>query len=141
MHAATLARSPRLQRVLEVLRDGAEHSTQDLVLTAQVCAVNSIIAELRANGCVITCRQAPGEHGRVWLYRLSREPSSGAGLRGEEPAAGSAGTPLPARPASSSGSCPDDGSRLTPPPSSLEDAREDARTRMRPDGSRFRSGS
>ena len=115
MHAAKLAQSSRLQRVLHVLLDGREHSTQEIVLAAQVCAVNSIIAELRANGFTIHCRQAPGDHGRVWLYRLSRQPSSGAGLRGEEPAAGSAGCPLPARPASSPGSCPGDGWRLTPP--------------------------
>ena len=113
MHAAKVANSSRLQRVLDRLQDGREHSTQDLVLSCQVCAVNSIIAELRANGYIIHCRQAPGEHGRVWLYRLSREPSPGA-LRGGEPTAGSAGYPLPARPASSSGS-PGDGWRLTPP--------------------------
>ena len=104
MHAATLAKSARLQRTFDVLQDGQEHSTRDLVLAAQVCAVNSIIAELRANGYVITCRQAPGEHGRVWLYQLASSEQSSVGLRGEEPAAGSAGCPLPARPVSSPGS-------------------------------------
>ena len=71
MHAARLAHSPRLQSALAALGDGAEHSTLDLVHEAGVCAVNSVIAELRANGYAIHCRQAkaPGG-GRIWLYRL-----------------------------------------------------------------------
>lgn len=73
MHAAALD-SPRLQRVLAVLRDGEEHSTRDLVVAARVCAVNSIVAELRARGVDVTCRVAPGaDGGRVWLYRLPKE--------------------------------------------------------------------
>ena len=47
MHAARLADSPRLQRVLEVLSDGREHSTLEISQQARVCAVNSCIAELR----------------------------------------------------------------------------------------------
>ena len=90
MHAARLDRSARLQRVLAVLEDGREHTTRDLVVAARVCAVNSCIAELRANGHAIACRQAPGDEGRVWLYRLvRREPPSG-GPRGDAAAAGSA---------------------------------------------------
>ena len=103
MHAARLDTSPRLQRVLEFLSDRREHTTRDIVIGARVCAVNSCIAELRANGCGITCRQDMVEGRRYWHYRLaSREPSSG--WRGGEPAAGSAGHPLPARPASPPGS-------------------------------------
>ena len=71
MHAATLGKSPRLRRVLAVLCDGREHSTRDLVIEANVCAVNSIIAELRANGFLVTCRTVTDDHGeRRWLYRL-----------------------------------------------------------------------
>ena len=70
MHAAQVDRSPRLQRVLAVLEDGREHSTRDILATAEVCAVNSIIAEIRANSYRVTCRQVPGLYGRVWLYRL-----------------------------------------------------------------------
>lgn len=66
MHYARLARSPRQQRVLRVLSDGAEHSTRDLIVRADVCAVNSIISELRCNGIPIASRQAR----RVWFYRL-----------------------------------------------------------------------
>ena len=79
MHSAALGRSPRLQRVLAVLQDGAEHSTLDLIREAQVCAVNSCIAELRDNGCWIECRQEAGRSGeRVWLYRLVSSPQAGA---------------------------------------------------------------
>ena len=71
MHAAKLAGSRRLQRVRDLLSDGREYSTLEIALIAKVCAVNSIVAELRANGLEINCRQASGEGGgRVWLYRL-----------------------------------------------------------------------
>ena len=73
MHAASLDRSDRLQRVLALLADGRERSTLEIVEGARVCAVNSIVAELRANGCDIPCRQivGPGRQ-RLWLYRLRR---------------------------------------------------------------------
>lgn len=76
MHAASLARSPRLQRVHALLSDGKERSTRAIVIGAHVCAVNSCVAELRAepNNCVIECRQAIcGETGvRTWLYRMTK---------------------------------------------------------------------
>ena len=104
MKAAKLDSSPRLQRVLGFLWDMQEHTTRDIVAWAHVCAVNSCVAELRANGFRITCRQDMVQGQRCWIYRLaSREPSPRA-LRGDEPAAGSAGHPVPARPVSSSGS-------------------------------------
>ena len=72
MHAARLDRSPRLQRVHALLSDGLERSTLEIVEGAKVCAVNSIVAELRANGFHIECRQAsrPRTGERVWLYRM-----------------------------------------------------------------------
>ena len=72
MHAARIERSARLQRVLAVLEAGGWHSTMDIVREAGVCAVNSAIAELRANGLAIECRQSnePLFGGRAWLYRL-----------------------------------------------------------------------
>lgn len=57
MHAARLEKSERLQRVLALLEDGRWHSTLDIVIGAGVCAVNSCIAELRANGIAIACRR------------------------------------------------------------------------------------
>lgn len=65
MHAATIANSPRLQRVADLLADGLEHTTMEIIQAAQVCAVNSIIAELRANGFEILCRRVAD----VWYYR------------------------------------------------------------------------
>lgn len=71
MHCASLQRSPRLQRVLDLLLDGRERSTLEILSGAQVCAVNSCIAELRENGFLIHCDRDLGTAGeRVWLYRL-----------------------------------------------------------------------
>ena len=72
MHAARLDHSPRLQRVHALLSDGVERSTLEIVTGAQVCAVNSCVAELRANGFYIECRQTrDSETGRmIWLYRM-----------------------------------------------------------------------
>ena len=74
MHAASIARSPRLRRVADFLAGGAEHSTLEIVTGARVCAVNSCIAELRANGYNISCRQITGPDGRIWLYRMASKP-------------------------------------------------------------------
>lgn len=65
MHSAKIERSKRLQRVDELLADGQEYSTMEIVKKASVCAVNSIIAELRANGRTIACRR--NKH--IWYYR------------------------------------------------------------------------
>lgn len=70
MRAARIEHSPRLRRVAALLADGEEHSTLDIVLNARVCAVNSIVAELRVNGFVISCRQMHRDGERVWLYQL-----------------------------------------------------------------------
>ncbi len=72
MHAASLMRSKRLQRVHRVLSDGKEHSTRDLMWAADVCAVSTIVGELRENGCEIDCRQVHTESGPIWLYRMSK---------------------------------------------------------------------
>lgn len=65
MNAAHLTRSLRLQRVRNVLIDGMKHTTRDLIRKAKVCAVNSIIAELRQNGMVIDCQRV----GNRWFYQ------------------------------------------------------------------------
>ena len=71
MHAAKLADSARLQRVEELSSSGREYSTLEIAVQAEVCAVNSCIAELRANGCEIECRQSTALSGnRIWLYRM-----------------------------------------------------------------------
>jgi hypothetical protein len=68
MKSAHVETSPRLQRVLRLLRDGQEHSTRDIIVRANVCAVNSCIAELcdPKNGYDIECKRRED----VWYYRL-----------------------------------------------------------------------
>ena len=79
MHSASLESSPRLQRTLDVLLDGQERTTLEINMQAQVCAVNSCIAELRDNGFAINCRQLSFRGARVWLYRLDlSDPATAA---------------------------------------------------------------
>lgn len=69
MNAAKLEKSPRLQRVYEALQKHGPLTTMQIIQTAKVCAVNSIIAELRANQIPIDCKcLEPG----VYQYRLER---------------------------------------------------------------------
>lgn len=68
LHFAKLEKSERLQRVLKLLRDHKPHTTRDIVKKADVCAVNSIISELRANGIKISCE--PLGRGR-YQYQLN----------------------------------------------------------------------
>ena len=75
IHSARLSRSPRLRRVFSALCDGREHTTLDLIREANVCAVNSIISELRRNGLVIRCHR----EGDVWRYRMATPPEVACG--------------------------------------------------------------
>ncbi len=73
MNNAKLKTSPRLKRVAAFLSDGKEHSTMEIALSARVCAVNSIVSELRVNGLEISCRRSRGqEREPIWLYKMSR---------------------------------------------------------------------
>lgn len=74
MRHAKLDTSPRLQKVLVALQGGAELSTRDIILRTGVCAVNSCIAELRANGAEISCRQTSKGGQRIFLYTLLKSP-------------------------------------------------------------------
>jgi hypothetical protein len=67
IHARSLKTSEPLQRVDALLADCMPHSTRDIARTADVCAVNSIIAELREpkNGRRIHHFQ----EGKVHYYR------------------------------------------------------------------------
>ena len=77
MHAARLS-SPRLRRALAELRAaGGEISTWDLSRRAGICAVNSVVAELRAHGFEIACRQEVREGRRRFFYTLLKEPETG----------------------------------------------------------------
>ncbi len=65
MNAARLSNSDRLRRVARLLKSGKTFSTLQIVRLARVCAVNSIVAELRANGMSISCQR----RGDRWYYR------------------------------------------------------------------------
>lgn len=69
MNAAKLDKSERLQRVDALLSSGKQYSTLEIVQMACVCAVNSIIAELRANGRQITCKR----FGDQWYYWMGAD--------------------------------------------------------------------
>ena len=57
IHYARYEKSVRLQRMLDYLMDGQRHTTLDIILGADVCAVNSAACELRENGFDIPCDQ------------------------------------------------------------------------------------
>lgn len=66
MNAASIEKSARLGRVLDLLSQGGEFTTLDIIKQAEVCAVNSIVAELRCNGYGINCQR----RGDKWFYTL-----------------------------------------------------------------------
>jgi len=67
MHSARLEKSPRLQRVAAYLGCKGWRSTRDIMLHAEVCAVNSCVAELRQNGFDIEFAWRSG----LPMYRLN----------------------------------------------------------------------
>lgn len=73
-HACNLATSPRLQKVRDFLRERGEvgATTMEIIKNCGVCAVNSIITELRRNGLVIDAHgPALNDQGaRVYRYVL-----------------------------------------------------------------------
>lgn len=73
MHAARLSTSSRLQRVYALLSGPGEYSTLEIVERARVCAVNSIVAELRHAGAKIECRQVVTDGERRFFYRMTEE--------------------------------------------------------------------
>lgn len=76
MRHASLEKSARLRRTLIVLIEvGGWISTRTLLRKANICAVNSVIAELRENGAVIDCEVKVTKKGkRRWCYRLIKAP-------------------------------------------------------------------
>lgn len=75
MHHGRLATSPRLQRALRTLKKARGRiSTRSLMRQADICAVNSVIAELRENGAEILCEQIVRKGKRIFYYTLLKEP-------------------------------------------------------------------
>jgi predicted transcriptional regulator len=68
MNAANLTKSDRLQRVFKLLSGGGEYTTLEIIQKAGVCAVNSIISELRQNGYQIDCQRRNDK----WFYRMNK---------------------------------------------------------------------
>lgn len=67
MRAAKIENSKRLQRVYSALKSRKNGmTTMQIIERAGVCAVNSIISELRCNGVAIKCRR----EGNAWRYTL-----------------------------------------------------------------------
>ena len=56
IHYAKIKDSERLQRVHRLLSDGEWHGTREIMHGADVCAVNTVIAELRSNDFHIITR-------------------------------------------------------------------------------------
>lgn len=67
IRAANLKSSDRLGRVCRLLQDGTWHGTWEIIHTCDVCAVNTIISELRANGLRIETQCKGSGH---YQYRL-----------------------------------------------------------------------
>lgn len=75
MHAAPLS-SPRLQRVLALLRDGRPHSSRDIAYKAQVIAISSCVAELRVHGAEIICQRQNVDGKPVHFYTMLKGPKN-----------------------------------------------------------------
>ena len=77
MRHARLEKSDRLQRALKVLQEAKGRvSTRTLMRKANICAVNSVIAELRENGADILCEQTVKNGERRFFYTLIKSPES-----------------------------------------------------------------
>ena len=68
--AALLENSKRLQRVAKFLGDGKPHSTREIIRACDVCAVSTIVDELREpkNGFDIVCKQINRDR---WEYTMT----------------------------------------------------------------------
>ncbi|MBC2834691.1 hypothetical protein H7F16_04185 [Gemmobacter straminiformis] len=74
MNAAPL-HSPRLQKVLRVLREGKPVTTRQIVRRAGVMAVNACVAELRQHGAEIICQPRVVNGARRFFYTMTKEPT------------------------------------------------------------------
>ena len=74
-HSGTLERSVRLNKMLCMLQDHADHTTFELSFKANDMAVHSTIADLRKNGKNISCKYShmTEDRRKVYNYRLDAE--------------------------------------------------------------------
>jgi hypothetical protein len=73
IHAGHVRTSPRLRKVYEFLRarGGRGATTFEIIRACQVCAVNSIISELRHNGLGIDCKDEGLNDQRSHVFRYT----------------------------------------------------------------------
>lgn len=69
-HFAKLENSPRLQRILEILKDGGWHSTLEIQNRTSGCAIGASMSELNKNGIRYETRIIDGHY----EYRLLPGP-------------------------------------------------------------------
>lgn len=72
IHAAKLDKSPRLQRALAVLREyPGGVTTRQWIQRANICACNSVAAELRALGYPVVCKYEGRGRGGSSIFRYT----------------------------------------------------------------------
>ena len=59
-------RSKGPARVVSLLESGREYSTNEIISQAKVCAVASLVSELRRTGLPIVCTRK----GKNWFYKI-----------------------------------------------------------------------
>lgn len=86
MHASRLD-SPRLKKVADLLRTRQKFSTRDIVRMLDVCAVNSIVSELRARGMEIACERIrhPVTGVTIFLYQMTADAPAGDSCAASRP--------------------------------------------------------
>ena len=76
IHAATLSKSKRLQRVLRYLLGAPKRgrTTREIQTTTETCNAHTAVAELRANGYPIDCKleRITEDGSRVHRYTITR---------------------------------------------------------------------
>lgn len=72
MHFANIEKSNRLQKLMDVLKDGYEHVTHEIQQRTGSMAPATDVSEARHNGAMINCRYiCRSETGRkVYGYRM-----------------------------------------------------------------------
>ena len=71
-HHATLHKSERLKRIYNLLKDGREYTSREIIKQANIVTLSASIDELRKNGLVIICRydRTTPSGAKVYKYRM-----------------------------------------------------------------------
>ena len=73
-HYAIAHRSERLKRIYNLLKDGREYTSRQIVKLANVIALSASIDEMRKNGFCISCHyvRTTDTGARVYVYQLKK---------------------------------------------------------------------